>query len=155
MREVTWADFLLADVLTSLAKALSDSERAICLLVSHGSILEPHDRDEVRRILYRPRAVSHHSSDHRSRLSACHVVLVSHGNSLLSTAAHYDLWCRHSGVYASFNCALSRSCGAAIEPARPVMSISSPVYAAAPLELQNENWLLACTHGVAVLVGTS
>ena len=48
VREVTWADFLLADVLTSLAKALSDSERAICLLVSHGSILEPHDRDEVR-----------------------------------------------------------------------------------------------------------
>ena len=47
VREVTWADFLLADVLTSLAKALSDTERAVCLLVSHGSILEPHARDQV------------------------------------------------------------------------------------------------------------
>lgn len=45
-REVTWADFLLADVLTSLAKALSDTERAICLLAS-GPIMQPHDSDQV------------------------------------------------------------------------------------------------------------
>lgn len=30
LRSVTWSDFLLADVLTSLAKALSDTERAVC-----------------------------------------------------------------------------------------------------------------------------
>lgn len=46
VREVTWADFLLADVLTSLAKALSDTERAICLLAS-GPIMQPHDSDQV------------------------------------------------------------------------------------------------------------
>ena len=33
IRPVTWADFLLADVLTSLAKALSDTERAVCHLM--------------------------------------------------------------------------------------------------------------------------
>ena len=47
-REVSWADFLLADVLTSLAKALSDTERAICLLAS-GPIMKPHDSDQVCR----------------------------------------------------------------------------------------------------------
>ncbi|KAK9813520.1 hypothetical protein WJX73_004163 [Symbiochloris irregularis] len=45
-REVSWADFLLADVVTSLAKALSDTERAICLLIS-GTIMQPHDSDQV------------------------------------------------------------------------------------------------------------
>lgn len=30
LRSVSWADFLLADILTSLAKALSDTERAVC-----------------------------------------------------------------------------------------------------------------------------
>lgn len=34
LRPVTWADFLLADVLTSLAKALSDTERAVCHLMT-------------------------------------------------------------------------------------------------------------------------
>ena len=34
IRGVTWADFLLADVLTSLAKALSDTERAVCHMMT-------------------------------------------------------------------------------------------------------------------------
>lgn len=46
-REVTFADFLLADILTSLAKALSDCERALCHL-SIGPVMQPHDTDEVR-----------------------------------------------------------------------------------------------------------
>ena len=33
-REVTWADFLLADVLTSLAKPLADASRAACHLLT-------------------------------------------------------------------------------------------------------------------------
>lgn len=45
-REVSFADFLLADVLTSLAKALSDCERALCHL-STGPVMQPHDTDEV------------------------------------------------------------------------------------------------------------
>ena len=45
-REVTFADFLLADILTSLAKALSDCERALCHL-STGPVMQPHDTDEV------------------------------------------------------------------------------------------------------------
>jgi hypothetical protein len=40
IRGVTWADFLLADVLTSLAKALSDAERAVCTLAS-GPAMDP------------------------------------------------------------------------------------------------------------------
>jgi hypothetical protein len=40
VRGVSWADFLLADVLTSLAKALSDAERAVCHLAT-GPALEP------------------------------------------------------------------------------------------------------------------
>eukprot|EP00889_Picochlorum_renovo_P002646 jgi/Picre1/29676/NNA_005059.t1 len=38
VRSVAWGDFLLADILTSLAKGLSDIERAICSMVS-GPIL--------------------------------------------------------------------------------------------------------------------
>ena len=38
VRKVTWGDFLLADILTSLAKGLSDVERAVCSMVS-GPIL--------------------------------------------------------------------------------------------------------------------
>ncbi len=34
VREVSWADFLLADFLTSLAKPLSDGERAVCHLLT-------------------------------------------------------------------------------------------------------------------------
>lgn len=41
LRAVTWADFLLADVLTSLAKALSDTERAVCHLMI-GPVMQPH-----------------------------------------------------------------------------------------------------------------
>ena len=33
-RTVTWADFLLADILTSLAKGMSDVERAVCSMAS-------------------------------------------------------------------------------------------------------------------------
>lgn len=33
-RTVTWADFLLADILTSLAKGISDVERAVCSMAS-------------------------------------------------------------------------------------------------------------------------
>ena len=33
-RTVTWADFLLADILTSLAKGISDIERAVCSMAS-------------------------------------------------------------------------------------------------------------------------
>ncbi|PRW59731.1 SPX and EXS domain-containing 1-like isoform X1 [Chlorella sorokiniana] len=40
LRSVTWADFLLADVLTSLAKALSDTERAVCHLMT-GFVMVP------------------------------------------------------------------------------------------------------------------
>lgn len=40
LRPVTFSDFLLADILTSLAKALSDVERAVCLLAS-GPIMSP------------------------------------------------------------------------------------------------------------------
>ena len=45
-REVTWADFLLADVLTSLSKALSDVERAACHLLT-GPVMQPHASDQV------------------------------------------------------------------------------------------------------------
>lgn len=41
IRGVTWSDFLLADVLTSLAKALSDTERAVCHLMI-GPVMQPH-----------------------------------------------------------------------------------------------------------------
>ena len=40
IRAVTWADFLLADILTSLAKGVSDVERAVCLMAS-GSVMSP------------------------------------------------------------------------------------------------------------------
>jgi hypothetical protein len=40
IRGVTWADFLLADILTSLAKGISDVERAVCLMAS-GSVMSP------------------------------------------------------------------------------------------------------------------
>lgn len=39
VRNVSWADFLLADILTSLAKGLSDVERAVCSMVSGASIM--------------------------------------------------------------------------------------------------------------------
>lgn len=39
-REVSWADFLLADFLTSLAKPLGDGERAVCHLMT-GSVMDP------------------------------------------------------------------------------------------------------------------
>lgn len=45
-REMSWADFLLADILTSLAKPLSDCERALCHLLS-GPVMLPHSTDEV------------------------------------------------------------------------------------------------------------
>ena len=45
-RHMSWADFLLADVLTSLAKPLSDCERALCHLLS-GPVMLPHSTDEV------------------------------------------------------------------------------------------------------------
>lgn len=40
IRGVAWADFLLADILTSLAKGISDVERAVCLMAS-GSVMSP------------------------------------------------------------------------------------------------------------------
>ena len=40
IRGVSWADFLLADILTSLAKGVSDVERAVCLMAS-GSVMNP------------------------------------------------------------------------------------------------------------------
>ena len=46
LREVSWADFLLADVLTSLSKALSDVERAACHLLA-GPVMQPHTSDQV------------------------------------------------------------------------------------------------------------
>lgn len=45
-RHMSWADFLLADVLTSLAKPLSDCERALCHLLS-GPVMLPHSTDQV------------------------------------------------------------------------------------------------------------
>lgn len=45
-REVSWADFLLADILTSLSKPLSDAERGMCHLLA-GSVMEPHSSDRV------------------------------------------------------------------------------------------------------------
>ena len=42
-REVSWADFLLADVLTSLSKPLADMERATCHLLT-GPIMDPSQR---------------------------------------------------------------------------------------------------------------
>ncbi len=50
VREVTWADFLLADFLTSLAKALSDVERAACHLLA-GPAMQPHTAGQARRRL--------------------------------------------------------------------------------------------------------
>ncbi len=47
VREVTWSDFLLADILTSLAKALSDSERALCHMVA-GPVMVPHASQQVQ-----------------------------------------------------------------------------------------------------------
>ena len=46
VREVSWADFLLADVLTSLSKALSDLERASCHLLT-GPIMAPQGPGQV------------------------------------------------------------------------------------------------------------
>lgn len=40
LRKVSFSDFLLADILTSLAKALSDVERAVCLIAT-GSVMLP------------------------------------------------------------------------------------------------------------------
>jgi len=40
IRTVTWADFLLADILTSLAKGISDTERAVCALAT-GPVMAP------------------------------------------------------------------------------------------------------------------
>lgn len=45
-REVTWSDFLLADVLTSLAKPLSDCERALCHLLT-GPVMLPASTIQV------------------------------------------------------------------------------------------------------------
>lgn len=47
VREVSWADFLLADVLTSLSKALSDLERASCHLLI-GPIMAPQGPGQAR-----------------------------------------------------------------------------------------------------------
>ena len=47
VREVTWSDFLLADILTSMAKALSDSERAMCHMMA-GPVMRPHASQQVR-----------------------------------------------------------------------------------------------------------
>ena len=48
-REMSWADFLLADILTSLAKPLSDCERALCHLLS-GPVMLPHSTDQVATV---------------------------------------------------------------------------------------------------------
>lgn len=40
IRSVGWSDFLLADVLTSLAKGISDTERAVCAMAT-GSVMHP------------------------------------------------------------------------------------------------------------------
>lgn len=40
VRSVTWSDFLLADILTSLAKAISDIERSVCHLMT-GDVMAP------------------------------------------------------------------------------------------------------------------
>lgn len=45
-RHMSWSDFLLADILTSLAKPLSDCERALCHLLS-GPVMLPHSTDQV------------------------------------------------------------------------------------------------------------
>lgn len=45
-RHMSWADFLLADILTSLAKPLSDCERALCHLLS-GPVMLPRSTDQV------------------------------------------------------------------------------------------------------------
>ena len=42
-REVSWADFLLADILTSLAKPIADAERAVCHLIT-GPVMDPTAR---------------------------------------------------------------------------------------------------------------
>ena len=54
VREVSWADFLLADVLTSLSKALSDLERAGCHLLA-GPIMAPHSVDQVQPYNLKPK----------------------------------------------------------------------------------------------------
>ena len=43
LRYVTWSDFLLADILTSLAKGLSDTERAVCHMMT-GPVMNPQER---------------------------------------------------------------------------------------------------------------
>lgn len=40
LQPVNWADFLLADMLTSLAKSCADLERAVCLML-HGPLAHP------------------------------------------------------------------------------------------------------------------
>lgn len=46
IRTVTWADFLLADILTSLAKPLSDAERAVSRMVTWDSQIQVlHESD--------------------------------------------------------------------------------------------------------------
>lgn len=58
VREVSWADFLLADFLTSLAKPLSDGERAVCHLLT-GPVM-----DLSPRVRQRPRSAGWPGQSH-------------------------------------------------------------------------------------------
>lgn len=79
-REVTWADFLLADFLTSLAKPLSDTERALCHMLT-GPVMDPSPR--VRRTERR-------CQGHRSKLSTCNFSAQSLRLKLLSDTDHAE-----------------------------------------------------------------
>ena len=84
-RHMSWADFLLADILTSLAKPLSDCERALCHLLS-GPVMLPHSTDQVGS---QHLIISEGSTtlEHHQRMS-CRCAEAAHGSSQQDYACH-------------------------------------------------------------------
>lgn len=63
IRPVAWSDFLLADILTSLAKALSDTERAVCHLMV-GPVMQPDVQVRATRCGWPPTAMAGRRAGH-------------------------------------------------------------------------------------------
>lgn len=80
-REMSWADFLLADILTSLAKPLSDCERALCHLLS-GPVMLPHSTDQVGCASHAMMHMVHTSPKAMyDNYACCRCVVAAHGSS--------------------------------------------------------------------------
>ena len=97
-REVTWADFLLADVLTSLSKPLADMERAACHLLT-GPTMDPSERVSIGIV-----PVQRSARWNRWSQTAAHAlrsvampksrILVQ---DLTQTCTAEAMWCSHTG----------------------------------------------------------